>query len=133
MTCRTPLRPPLPPRLTGINGFDERWQRQAFGRPHRGADARRHRAEFPLTLAVNRVKLLKRAAVLTGVPARQSGSSDFRQHFHYILNTPNVVSGIGALRAAENAKPKTRRVSWGVMMPSSHKRAVAKYGLPSRS
>ena len=43
----------------------------------------------------------------------------------HILNTPNFVSGIGALSAAEKHKASTRRVSAGVMMPSSHSRAVA--------
>ena len=42
----------------------------------------------------------------------------------YILNTPNVVSGIGALRAAEIPRASTRRVSSGSMIPSSHSRAV---------
>jgi len=45
-------------------------------------------------------------------------------HAH-ILNTPNFVSGTGALSAALNAKANTRRVSDGAMMPSSHSRAVA--------
>lgn len=43
----------------------------------------------------------------------------------HILNTPNVVSGTGALSAAEKASANTRRVSEGAMMPSSHSRAVA--------
>ena len=43
----------------------------------------------------------------------------------HILNTPNLVSGTGALSAAENASASTRRVSLGAMMPSSHSRAVA--------
>ena len=43
----------------------------------------------------------------------------------HILNTPNFVSGTGALRAALKAKASTRRVSPGAMMPSSHSRAVA--------
>jgi hypothetical protein len=43
----------------------------------------------------------------------------------YILNTPNRMSGIGALRVAERARATTRRVSAGAMMPSSHRRAVA--------
>jgi hypothetical protein len=43
----------------------------------------------------------------------------------HILNTPNLVSGIGALSAAEKASASTRRVSVGAMMPSSHSRAVA--------
>ena len=47
------------------------------------------------------------------------------QSLHYILNTPNLVSGIGAFSAAESASASTRRVSLGRMMPSSHSRAVA--------
>jgi hypothetical protein len=43
----------------------------------------------------------------------------------HILNTPNFVSGTGALSAALKAKASTRRVSLGAMMPSSHIRAVA--------
>jgi hypothetical protein len=43
----------------------------------------------------------------------------------YILNTPNFVSGIGAFNVAANARASTRRVSDGVMMPSSQRRAVA--------
>ena len=43
----------------------------------------------------------------------------------YIRNTPQLVSGIGALRAAENESASTRRVSCGAMMPSSQSRAVA--------
>src|ERR1035437_8157294 len=48
-----------------------------------------------------------------------------RVRHRYILNTPNFVSGTGALSAAENASASTRRVSPGAMMPSSHSRAVA--------
>ena len=45
---------------------------------------------------------------------------------HYIRNTPNLVSGIGALSDADKPSASTRRVSAGSMMPSSHRRAVAK-------
>jgi hypothetical protein len=45
--------------------------------------------------------------------------------FPHILNTPNRVSGIGAFSATEKQRPNTRRVSAGVMMPSSQSRAVA--------
>ena len=44
---------------------------------------------------------------------------------HYIRNTPNLVSSIGALSAADKAKPTTSRVCAGSIMPSSHKRALA--------
>src|ERR1700719_3187604 len=43
----------------------------------------------------------------------------------HIRNTPNRVSEIGAFSAAEKHNASTRRVSAGVMMPSSHNRAVA--------
>src|SRR5581483_9264718 len=42
----------------------------------------------------------------------------------YIRKTPNVVSGIGALRAAASPSARTRRVSSGSMIPSSQSRAV---------
>ena len=44
----------------------------------------------------------------------------------YIRKTPNGVSGIGALSAAERPRPSTMRVSTGSMIPSSHRRAVEK-------
>ncbi len=43
----------------------------------------------------------------------------------YIRKTPNLVSSMGAFSAADNARPSTRRVSAGAMMPSSHNLAVA--------
>jgi hypothetical protein len=43
----------------------------------------------------------------------------------YILKMPKRVSGTGALRQAENARPSTSRVSSGAITPSSHSRAVA--------
>jgi predicted Zn-dependent protease len=43
----------------------------------------------------------------------------------HIRNTPNFVSGIGALSVAEKHSASTRRVSAGAMMPSSQTRAVA--------
>jgi addiction module HigA family antidote len=43
----------------------------------------------------------------------------------HIRNTPNFVSGIGALSVAEKQSASTRRVSCGAMMPSSQRRAVA--------
>lgn len=42
----------------------------------------------------------------------------------YMRKTPNRVSGIGALRAAERPRPRTARVSPGGMIPSSQRRAV---------
>src|SRR2546425_10824714 len=48
-------------------------------------------------------------------------------------NTPNFVSGIGALKLALSARASTRRVSAGSMTPSSHRRALAEYGWPWRS
>jgi hypothetical protein len=50
---------------------------------------------------------------------RRAGASN------YILNTPNLVSGIDAFSAAEKASANIRRVSDGVIIPSSHNRAVA--------
>src|SRR5512132_4320389 len=50
--------------------------------------------------------------------------SAFTLQCHHIRNTPGSVSGIGALRAAARARPRTWRVSVGSMMPSSHRRAV---------
>ncbi len=52
---------------------------------------------------------------------------------HHIRNTPKRVSGIGAWSAASIPRDSTRRVSSGSMTPSSQRRAVAKYGEPSRS
>jgi hypothetical protein len=43
----------------------------------------------------------------------------------HILKTPNLVSSMGALRAAEMPRPSTLRVSAGSMMPSSQRRALA--------
>ena len=43
----------------------------------------------------------------------------------YIRNTPNFVSGIGALSTTEKHNASTRRVSLGAMMPTSQSRAVA--------
>ncbi len=56
------------------------------------------------------------------------------RHRHpHILNTPNCGrSGIGAFSVAAKARPSTSRVCAGSMMPSSHSRAVACQGLPSR-
>src|SRR5215210_517257 len=42
----------------------------------------------------------------------------------HIRKTPKVVSGIGALSAAEIPSASTRRVSSGSMTPSSHSRVV---------
>ena len=58
-------------------------------------------------------------------PDARSLHPDCGPRLRYIRNTPNFVSGIGALSAAEKASPSTRRVSCGVMTPSSHSRAVA--------
>ena len=51
------------------------------------------------------------------------GDEDFFEH--HILNTPKRVGSMGALRAAESDRARTLRVLVGVMMPSSHRRAVA--------
>src|SRR6185503_12093294 len=53
---------------------------------------------------------------------------------HQCLNTPHdVVPRTGAEYAADSAIAITVRVSRGSMMPSSHRRAVAKYGSLSLS
>ncbi len=44
----------------------------------------------------------------------------------HIRKTPKRVSGTGLFNVAEKASASTRRVSRGVMMPSSQSRAVAK-------
>ncbi len=46
-----------------------------------------------------------------------------RARFSHILNTPNFVSGMGALSAADSDSASTSRVRAGSMMPSSHSRA----------
>ena len=43
----------------------------------------------------------------------------------YMRKTPNRVSGMGAFKAADKPRAKTRRVSRGSIMPSSQRRAVA--------
>ncbi|MNW14868.1 hypothetical protein D3C71_2132170 [compost metagenome] len=45
--------------------------------------------------------------------------------WRYMRKTPNLVSSMGAFNAADKARPSTRRVSAGAMMPSSQSRAVA--------
>ena len=78
-----------------------------------------------------------RAACLERVATRdqnrQDEDGDDREQRSHIRKTPNRVSGIGALSAASRPRARMRRVSSGSMTPSSHSRAVAKYGLPSRS
>src|SRR6266542_4734839 len=44
------------------------------------------------------------------------------EHSRYILNTPNVVSGMGALSAAAIPSASTWRVSTGSITPSSQRR-----------
>src|SRR5581483_8557636 len=82
-----------------------------------------------------RLDLLGVARGAVGVGLRLLGRlrSGPEAHGGYIRKTPNVVSGMGALRAAERPRASTRLVSSGSMMPSSHRRAVEKYGLPSSS
>src|SRR6185312_5088955 len=59
--------------------------------------------------------LAKLSQALLRLPAEQP---------HHIRKTPNVVSGMGALRDAEMPRASTRRVSRGSMMPSSQRRPV---------
>ena len=73
---------------------------------------------------------------ITGVRSRSTGSrsktaecsrstsSTAPDAVGYMRKMPNCVSGIGALSAAEIPRARTRRVSSGSMIPSSHSRAV---------
>jgi hypothetical protein len=63
-----------------------------------------------------RLGLADRLGALLAPPAKQA--------HRYIRKTPKVVSGIGAFSAAEMPSARTRRVSSGSMIPSSHSRAV---------
>src|SRR5690242_1839111 len=63
-------------------------------------------------------QLLERRLRVEQVPDQDPGDHA------YILNTPKVVSGIGAFRAAARPRASTRRVSSGSMIPSSQRRAV---------
>ena len=49
---------------------------------------------------------------------------DFVEH-GYILNTPKRVSAMGLFSDADSARPSTRRVSMGLITPSSQRRALA--------
>ncbi len=67
-----------------------------------------------------------------GGDLRPVGDEDAAQA-HHMRKTPKRVSASGARAQASSARPSTRRVSRGSMTPSSQSRAVAWYGLPSRS
>src|SRR4051794_41828361 len=60
---------------------------------------------------------------VSGVRSFSSASSAACQQFSfnvlYIRNTPNLVSGMGALRQAESASDNTRRVSAGGVVAAS--------------
>src|SRR5690606_13737031 len=62
--------------------------------------------------------------------AAERGGPGHRAH---IRNSPSRGSGSGVRETTSSASPSTVRVSAGSMMPSSHSRAVAWYGLPSAS
>merc|ERR1719312_228184 len=64
---------------------------------------------------------------------RAVSSLDVCRNQLYILNTPNLVSSMGAFKAALKLSPKTLRESTGSITPSSHILALEKYGLPSAS
>ena len=51
----------------------------------------------------------------------------------YILKIPNRVFSTCAFNVALNANPRTFRVSAGLIIPSSQRRAEEKYGCPSSS
>lgn len=83
------------------------------------------RSRVSLCCAGKRFDQFPARATASTEPACASDMSAADAPAPHIRNTPNRVSGIGALRAAEKASASTRRVSCGVMMPSSHSRAVA--------
>jgi hypothetical protein len=70
----------------------------------------------PMKLSPSAVARVRRTRI-------EERSSLYRRS--YILNTPHLVLPTRAFSAAENASASTRRVSCGVMIPSSHSRAVA--------
>ncbi len=105
------------------------WLRALGFRPdeaRRGAEACDSMAGAPLEARVKRA-----LSVLDRVGVRRTPTQPSPPP--YIRNTPNLGSGMGALRQADNDSASTSRVLAGSMMPSSHRRAVEKYGLPSRS
>ena len=53
------------------------------------------------------------------------GDQQGAEHRGHIRNTPKRVSSRGLFSAADSARPSTRRLSAGSMMPSSHSRALA--------
>jgi hypothetical protein len=84
-----------------------------------------HAQRFTDDEMVSGVGWIKRSADPTPVENAAGVASSLTLDTTYILNTPNRMSGMGALSAADNASATTRRVSAGAMIPSSHNRAVA--------
>jgi RNA polymerase sigma factor (sigma-70 family) len=97
-------------------------------RPKRTAVSPQAKAAEPLATAVNGLdtELARRTAearrqVDSAVAELEAASQDATD---YIRKIPKVVSGIGALSAAEIPSASTLRVSTGSTMPSSQRRAV---------
>ena len=84
-----------------------------------------HAQRFKDDEMVSGVGWVKRSADPTPVENATGVASSLTLDTTYIRNTPNRMSGMGALSAADSASATTRRVSCGAMMPSSHRRAVA--------
>ena len=82
-------------------------------------------------VGVNRNGTQPQAAGSGGHPAGNFTAIGYQQglkhsvSLSYMRNTPKRVSSIGAFKAADRPRARTRRVSEGWMMPSSHRRAVA--------
>ena len=122
-----PTHRKLRPKLQSVRSPSQRLQEQHFGQ-----------AEFTAKDA-GTLHLLDRrledawapSTKLRLVPLPVPGRILRLVRHHHILNTPKLArSGMGALRQAEKARPRTSRVWAGSMMPSSHSRAVACHGLP---
>ena len=58
-------------------------------------------------------------------PVVGRNKNDGLAHLAHMRKTPKRVFSIGALRLAESASARTRRVSAGSMIPSSQRRALA--------
>jgi RNA polymerase sigma-70 factor (ECF subfamily) len=93
----------------------------ASGRPP--APAASADPELP-EVAVDPAALLETAGQEAGTPKLPALAPAAEAPDAYIRKTPKVVSGIGALSAAEIPSATTRRVSTGSITPSSQRRAV---------
>ena len=108
---------------------------QAAGEQHRRDRADAGEQEGDAELAVSGADLClhvgneRRPRSPERAERRETGKRPPRGAAHHgrpghIRKTPNFVSGIGALRAAEIASARTSRVCAGSITPSSHSRAV---------